>query len=195
MLTRRPHTPYHVVDNSWWSKASAGFNKKRPPTAFIPGNPVWWRGKQRAILPHVLEIAEIRQQRIVDGQLRALQAARGHTSLVEMEIKSVAPKVLNVERYISERAKLWKSSQIRSFFPLEHTPGVVSLLAGKPNPETFPIEAITLTVKSPIPDELTYDIKIEGQDLERALQYGITGGLPDFVQVGSLRGPAYILVT
>lgn len=103
-----------------------------------------------------------------------------------MEIKSSSPKVLDVEPYISERAKLWKSSQIRSFFPLEHTPGVVSLLAGKPNPETFPFEAITLTVKSPIPDELTYDIKIEGQDLERALQYGITGGLPDFVQVRDL---------
>lgn len=100
-----------------------------------------------------------------------------------MEIKETAFKVLDVEPYISERARLWRSSQIRSFFPLEHTPGVVSLLAGKPNPATFPFEAITLTVKSPIPDQLTYDIKIEGQDLERALQYGITGGLPDFVRV------------
>lgn len=100
-----------------------------------------------------------------------------------MEIKPVSLKILDIEPYLAERAKLWRSSQIRSFFPLEHTPGVVSLLAGKPNPATFPFEAITLTVKSPVPDDATYDIKIEGQDLERALQYGLTGGLPDFVKV------------
>lgn len=104
-----------------------------------------------------------------------------------MQIKVKTPTVLDVEPYISERAKLWRSSQIRSFFPLEHTPGVVSLLAGKPNPATFPFEAITLTVKSPVPDEAVYDIRIDGQDLDRALQYGITGGLPDFVKVS---GPA-----
>lgn len=102
-----------------------------------------------------------------------------------MQIKEKLPQILDLEPYISERAKLWRPSQIRSFFPLEHTPGVVSLLAGKPNPDTFPFEAITLTVKSPIPNEAAYDIRIDGPDLNRAMQYGITGGLPDFVQVRS----------
>lgn len=91
--------------------------------------------------------------------------------------------IIDVEKYISDKAKLWRASQIRSFFPLEHTPGMISLLAGKPNPLTFPFEAITLSIKSTIPDDANYDVRIENEELERALQYGMTGGLPDFVKV------------
>lgn len=60
---------------------------------------------------------------------------------------------------------------------------MISLLAGKPNPSTFPLASLSLSLKAgaegassdpSIPTTLT----VQGADLDAALQYGATAGLP-----------------
>ncbi|PWN48502.1 PLP-dependent transferase [Violaceomyces palustris] len=77
-------------------------------------------------------------------------------------------------------------SAIRSLFPAEQIPGMVSLLSGKPNSETFPLSKIHLELKpSPVnpegEDGRPVTVTIEGDDLESALQYGPTSGLTKLV--------------
>ncbi|WWD21180.1 hypothetical protein CI109_105664 [Kwoniella shandongensis] len=52
--------------------------------------------------------------------------------------------------------------------------------AGRPNPTSFPFSAMTLTIKPPLadPSALPVDITIDGNDLDTALQYGPSAGLP-----------------
>lgn len=74
---------------------------------------------------------------------------------------------------------------------------MISFLAGKPNPSTFPFESITLKIKSdghadasgkangaPIPSQ-PEELTISGDRLNEALQYGATAGLPSLVKVSS----------
>lgn len=77
---------------------------------------------------------------------------------------------------------------------------MISFLAGKPNPSTFPFESITINLKpsltlpgqsnghtngsSPAPESVT----IDGTDLAEALQYGPTSGYPRLVKVS----PAFL---
>lgn len=56
------------------------------------------------------------------------------------------------------------------------------MLAGKPNPATFPFQSIDITLKSPAesggpPETLT----LRGRELDDALQYGPTAGSPEFL--------------
>lgn len=114
--------------------------------------------------------------------------------------------MLNYDNYLSEQAKLVVPDGIRGLFPLEK-PGVVSFLAGKPNPATFPFESVTLHLKPPLgvdaadgayaeslkgqKDEEGREIKVdekgqivlelEGKDMQEALQYGPTAGIPRLV--------------
>ena len=75
---------------------------------------------------------------------------------------------------------------VRNLYPLEKKPGVISLLAGTPNPSTFPITNIQVTVRSP-PDadgvvsqeEQTLDIS--GEPLAAGLQYASTAGWEPFL--------------
>lgn len=59
------------------------------------------------------------------------------------------------------------------------------MLAGKPNPETFPFEHMSLGVKSPAPSHsLTADVTeltLRDEDLTTALQYNLTAGVPELV--------------
>ena len=76
---------------------------------------------------------------------------------------------------------------VRSLFPLEKSPGLISLLAGKPNPSTFPFKSITVTAKSPSDLE---DVKLtlDGNDLAQSLQYGDTAGLKPLLDwIGGLQ--------
>lgn len=65
----------------------------------------------------------------------------------------------------------------------EETPNVVDS-AGKPNPHTFPFESIVLNLKPPLghPEGSlgVTSLTIDGSDLDSALQYGPTSGLPKF---------------
>lgn len=73
---------------------------------------------------------------------------------------------------------------VRGLFGLENIPGMLSLLAGKPAAETFPISSISINVKSQTPGgaETTLEINSEGNRLYDALQYGRTSGHPYFVK-------------
>lgn len=73
---------------------------------------------------------------------------------------------------------------VRNLFPMELRPNMLSLLAGKPNPLTFPLTSISMTVKSPHPsaNASETELVIRGKDLEAALQYGLTSGHPELNQ-------------
>lgn len=62
---------------------------------------------------------------------------------------------------------------------MEKYPGVISLLAGKPNPSTFPFNSISVTAKSPSNLNPQEEVKLtlDGDDLAQCLQYGDTAGL------------------
>ncbi|KAG6845243.1 hypothetical protein H0H87_011978 [Tephrocybe sp. NHM501043] len=46
------------------------------------------------------------------------------------------------DTFLSDAARKRGPSPIRDLFPLEHIPGIISLLAGKPNPDVFPFESL-----------------------------------------------------
>ncbi|KAJ7157622.1 TdiD protein [Mycena crocata] len=89
--------------------------------------------------------------------------------------------------FLSDVAKARLPSPIRSLLPLEATPGIISLLAGKPNPSSFPFTSFSFTARAP-PLEVQgaaevedIALKIEGAELAAALQYGPTGGMAPLV--------------
>jgi tryptophan aminotransferase len=80
---------------------------------------------------------------------------------------------------------------VRGLFPLEQIPGMISLLAGKPNPATYPITGITLqTLRPPSnPPDPSVDsdadvfanaerveLEVEPAHVAAGLQYGPTAG-------------------
>ncbi|KAJ7111908.1 PLP-dependent transferase [Mycena epipterygia] len=88
--------------------------------------------------------------------------------------------------FLSDIAKARLPSPIRSLLPLEATPGLISLLAGKPNPATFPFTSFNFTARAPPseggqadPEDIA--LTISGADLAAALQYGPTGGMAPLV--------------
>ncbi|SPO22000.1 tryptophan amino transferase (transaminase) [Ustilago trichophora] len=93
------------------------------------------------------------------------------------------PKASRVEpaRFLSQASHDRPASAIRSLFPAEMIPGMLSLLAGKPNPDTFPFESLSLNLK-PEAEAGPMSLNIQGEDLVTALQYGATSGIPKLVQ-------------
>jgi tryptophan aminotransferase len=75
---------------------------------------------------------------------------------------------------------------VRGLLPLELRPGMISLLAGKPNPATFPITALSYTTRVPTSSsgeeakEVT--LELSADHLAQGLQYGATSGFPPFVK-------------
>lgn len=88
---------------------------------------------------------------------------------------------VNPSRFLSQSTHLRPASAIRSLFPAELNPGMLSLLAGKPNPATFPFESLSLNLK-PEAEAGPTQLRIQGEDLVTALQYGSTAGIPKLVQ-------------
>lgn len=71
---------------------------------------------------------------------------------------------------------------------MEKTPGLISLLAGKPNPSTFPFNSLTFTAKSPSNPQEELKLTVEGDDLAQGLQYGDTAGLKPLLDwIGGLQ--------
>ncbi|KAI0733586.1 PLP-dependent transferase [Fomitopsis betulina] len=84
--------------------------------------------------------------------------------------------------FLSDAAKERKPSPIRGLYPLELRPGVISLLAGKPNAATFPLTSIKLTSRSPTDPSKEIETEINGKALAEGLQYGPTAGLPSLIE-------------
>ncbi|TFY81319.1 hypothetical protein EWM64_g2700 [Hericium alpestre] len=99
-------------------------------------------------------------------------------------INGTAIKVLPAsfyDQYLSNAAKERKPSPIRGLFPLELEPGVISMLAGKPNSATFPITSIQVTSRFPGDPTKEVPLTVEGPALAEALQYSATVGIPSLV--------------
>ncbi|KAJ1037054.1 hypothetical protein NDA11_007411 [Ustilago hordei] len=89
---------------------------------------------------------------------------------------------LDYQSLLSDSARNRMPSAIRSLFPAELIPGMVSLLSGKPNSDTFPFQKITLELKPEVAEAGKVEtVTIEGSDLDIALQYSATSGLPKLV--------------
>jgi tryptophan aminotransferase len=71
---------------------------------------------------------------------------------------------------------------VRSLLPLENTPGIISMLAGKPNSSTFPFNSIQLTARSPTDPAKEEILTLGSKQLETALQYGPTAGMPGLLE-------------
>ncbi|TFK36666.1 PLP-dependent transferase [Crucibulum laeve] len=91
------------------------------------------------------------------------------------ELKCLPPSYY--ANFLSNLAKERKPSPIRSLFPLEKTPGLISLLAGKPNPTTFPFTSLSFTSRSPTNPDQETTLTVDGEALAQGLQYGDTAGL------------------
>ncbi|KAI0885912.1 PLP-dependent transferase [Annulohypoxylon maeteangense] len=79
---------------------------------------------------------------------------------------------------LSNRVQKYAPGAIRRLLPLESLPGMISLVAGKPNPEVFPFEKITLSLKGS-----NEEIILTREDgLVDGLQYGLPGGNPELVR-------------
>ncbi|KAK0199870.1 TdiD protein [Desarmillaria ectypa] len=86
--------------------------------------------------------------------------------------------------FLSDAAKGRKASPICSLIPMEAASHMISMLAGKPDPDTYPFAHMAMSVKSPNPsvDPSLTDIELGGHDLATALQYNESGGVPELVQ-------------
>lgn len=94
--------------------------------------------------------------------------------------QSLAPEYYT--RFLSDAAKERNPSPIRELYPLEARPGVISLLAGKPNATTFPFTSIKLTARSPTDPSREIETEVNGKALAEGLQYGPTAGLPSLCE-------------
>ncbi|KIK80735.1 hypothetical protein PAXRUDRAFT_833353 [Paxillus rubicundulus Ve08.2h10] len=96
---------------------------------------------------------------------------------LKMQIgKQLSPE--SYQYFLSDATKERKPSPIRGLFPLENKPGVISLLAGKPNDAMFPFESFSFTVTNPSSSSQSIPVSLAGVDLTAGLQYGATAGLP-----------------
>lgn len=121
-----------------------------------------WRAEFRCTKKHLQFIAI---------EERSLMSKKHHD-----RVKQLPPQHYQV--FLSSAAKSRKPSPIRGLYPLENKPGVISLLAGKPNDAVFPLKSFSFTTTSPSqPGELA-TVSLSGSDLAIGLQYGATAGLP-----------------
>ncbi|KAH9945129.1 PLP-dependent transferase [Epithele typhae] len=84
-------------------------------------------------------------------------------------------------KFLSDAARARKPSPIRALFPLEARPGMLSLLAGKPNAQTFPFISITVKAASLVDPSKEIATEISGRALSEGLQYGPTAGSSDLI--------------
>lgn len=70
---------------------------------------------------------------------------------------------------------------VRELYPLEQTPGVISLLAGKPNAALFPFTGVQITIPCPDgPEQML--LTVDNDLLSMGLQYAPTNGIPPMVE-------------
>ncbi|KAI0790026.1 PLP-dependent transferase [Abortiporus biennis] len=82
------------------------------------------------------------------------------------------------EPFLSKLAKNRQPDRIRVLIPLESRPGLISFLAGKPNPEMFPLTSLSFTARDPQYPSKEIPIDLTPEELKVALQYNYTDGVP-----------------
>ncbi|KIJ40419.1 hypothetical protein M422DRAFT_780719 [Sphaerobolus stellatus SS14] len=110
----------------------------------------------------------------------SLPQGKASATSISSTDRSILPKEY-YEARLSRTSKARKPSPIWDLFPVELQPGMLSMLAGKPNPTTFPFQAISLIARSPEgPNATPLEIVLQGEELVSGLQYGLTSGVPCF---------------
>lgn len=71
---------------------------------------------------------------------------------------------------------------VRGLYPLESRPGLISLLAGKPNSSTFPLTSLQFKSRSPTNPSEENTTEVSGKELAEGLQYGPTAGIPSLCE-------------
>ncbi|KAL0067766.1 hypothetical protein AAF712_005206 [Marasmius tenuissimus] len=113
----------------------------------------------------------------------------------EKKLMSDPPKILPAsfyEQFLSQQALNRKPNPIRSLFPLEKTPGLLSLVGGRPNPTTFPFTALSFTARAPTEDHALLGpeggprdddvhVNISPEDLALGLAYTDTAGIAELL--------------
>ena len=79
---------------------------------------------------------------------------------------------MDYEKFYSNNAKKMRSSEIRRLLEISQQPGVISFGGGLPNPNAFPVDEIREIVN-----------KILDEEGSKALQYGSTAGLKEFIEL------------
>ncbi|KAF7789602.1 hypothetical protein EIP86_000548 [Pleurotus ostreatoroseus] len=82
---------------------------------------------------------------------------------------------------LSNMAKNRPREGIRACLHLERTPGIISLLAGKPHTSTFPFTDLKFTFRDPSDPESELPVELTPAELQEGLQYGPTTGVPALV--------------
>lgn len=90
-------------------------------------------------------------------------------------------------KFLSKAGKGWRNAGIRGLMSYEQVEGMISFLAGRPDPATFPFESIKFTLKKPInykpePDQFVPEVlEMKERELDDALQYANTSGIPSLI--------------
>ena len=74
------------------------------------------------------------------------------------------------------------ASSVRGLLHLETFPNVISLLAGKPNPATFPITSLSFRARNPLRDGAEEDYTLTPDEVAVALQYNMVAGVSGLVE-------------
>ncbi|KAH7102888.1 TdiD protein [Auriculariales sp. MPI-PUGE-AT-0066] len=83
--------------------------------------------------------------------------------------------------FLSDVSKSRVPNPIRGLLHLETFPNVISLLAGKPNPATFPITSISFNARNPLKDGKEESFNLTQEEVAVALQYNMIAGVPELV--------------
>ncbi|KAI0775155.1 PLP-dependent transferase [Trametes elegans] len=107
--------------------------------------------------------------------------AQGSASAADTPPSSpILPKEF-YEQFMSASSKHRIEDPIRALLHLEDRPGLISLLAGKPNAETFPITSLQFTLRDPVTNE-ERAISLSEQELSKGLQYSVSAGIPELLE-------------
>lgn len=85
-----------------------------------------------------------------------------------------AAVAVHYEKYLTQTSLARQPSPIRALMPIAALPGMISLGAGNPNPDAFPFEKATITLKG------GGTVDLDPELMKEALQYGPTPGIPAF---------------
>lgn len=98
-------------------------------------------------------------------------------------------KITDYSQYFSENALKRKPSPIRELNPIARQPGMISLAAGLPNNNLFPMKSFSFHVPSKqsimnntSSTEDLHEISFTDTELDIALQYSPTPGIPQFIE-------------
>ncbi|KAI0635984.1 PLP-dependent transferase [Trametes polyzona] len=84
------------------------------------------------------------------------------------------------DQFMSESSKRRIEDPIRALLPLEDRPGVISLLAGKPNTDTFPITSMQFNLRDPATG-VERPVALSSAELAKGLQYSGSAGIPELL--------------